>query len=136
MTEARPHLIALVCCVMVILGLLHYAALTFFFYWQIWWFDIVMHFLGGLAVGLLTCWAAIVLHEVLGITISKKALLLSVMLGIVLVAGSWEIFEYYYKLYSTFAYKADTSLDVIMGIVGAAGGYVYGARLMFPRVLN
>ena len=37
----------------VVMALLHQAALTFFLYWTTDWFDILMHFLGGLEMGLI-----------------------------------------------------------------------------------
>ena len=40
----------------VLIAILNKAALSFFLYWKFWWFDIMMHFLGGLWIGGIVLW--------------------------------------------------------------------------------
>lgn len=58
----------------------------FYWYSSIWYFDIVMHFLGGFAVGLLALYLTRT-EEI------SKPVVLRVMLAVVLVGLGWEIFE-------------------------------------------
>ena len=136
MTGVRHRLLILVSTIMAAIGLLHFVALTFYFYWQLWWFDIFMHFLGGIAVGLMASWAFVAFHERGRIPLNRLSLFIVIVVGLFLVAGLWELFEYRFDLYDTLRYRADTSLDVAMGLLGAILSYVYAARLTFSQRLD
>jgi VanZ family protein len=103
----------------------HALALKLYLYWSLWWFDIVMHFLGGLTVSLF-------LHLLYTRRKSKdKASFTTIILlslaAAFLVGLFWEVVEFKSDLTFTtgITYGEDTLLDVIMDLVGAFVGGVY-----------
>ncbi len=69
--------------------LLHSLATKFYWYSAIWWFDMPMHFLGGLWLGLCFIW---ILEKK---TLSIKSIL-HIILSVLLVGILWELFELYF----------------------------------------
>ncbi len=105
----------------ILLGVLHFIAETFYLYWTLWWFDNVAHFLGGLALGYVS------LYIFCGSGIFKgKISLAQTMLAsfvLVMILGSiWEIFEYANGITeSTEKY----SLDIIHDLLSDALGVIF-----------
>lgn len=93
------------------LAFLQYWALADFLYWKYPWFDTMMHFIGGLAIG--TFAAAF-----LGIRRSRVFLL-----GMVAVAVGWELFELVIHAEREANFVFDTSLDLLMDTVGMTIAY-------------
>lgn len=95
---------------------LHETGLLLSLYWQCWWFDLVVHFLGGLAIGFFA-------HYFL----QKKYHAVYAALA---VALCWELFEVGIVQIPVAgaSYFIDTILDVIIGMVG-----VFGARYVVHR---
>ncbi len=109
-----------------LIALLHFLANMFFLYWAWWWFDIFMHFLGGLFVGLSILW--LVAYEVpIGIRPFIPQFL-TVVLGVFFVGLVWELFEYLTGLHTALNYTRDTVFDLAMDIVGALSAYVLFSR--------
>lgn len=107
-----------------LLSVLHFLALKLHLYWQLAWFDIPMHFFGGAIVAL----GVFTLRDLR--FISSTYLTPKHVVGFVLfVAVVWELFEFYAGLYQASNYYADTSLDVVMGLLGGLVGYFIGKRL-------
>lgn len=109
---------ALLTCI----ALLHYVALDRAYYWTIPWYDIMMHFLGGLWVALFSLW----------VCASGRVLFLpqrvswGKVLVVVLVVGLfWEFYELLFGLTFTSdpEYWGDSVLDMVMdtagGLIGA-----------------
>ena len=88
--------------------ILHAVGFNFSLYWVYWWYDIVVHFLAGISIGLL-----------FSFLLKKKyrpALYLFVFLSII----AWEIFEIGIGINTAgMQYLADTVIDVIVGFFGA-----------------
>lgn len=84
-------------------------------YIQYWWYDIFMHILGGLAIGLL--WISIA--TLFDITIKRKWL---IVLFTLIVGLAWEYFEIHFNLtgypVGTKLYYEDTALDILDDIIG------------------
>lgn len=103
-------------------------AQTHFLYWRLWWFDIMMHFLGGVAVGGLTVWLALRVRPL----ISPKALALLTLASILVIGVGWEVFEYATGMFDGVDnIVGDTVLDIIMDIIGAFT--MYACALAFRR---
>ena len=109
-----------------IIALLHVLAINFFLYWDIFWFDMFMHFLGGAWVALLGFWLLAFFNRVEEFTI-KNVIWVSIFftLGIGIL---WEVFEAGAGV--SFIGQdmwgdaiSDLLLDVVGGLV--AGFYVY-----------
>ncbi len=108
-----------------VLSVLHYIALSLFLYWQVWWFDIPMHFLGGITVAL-GLYTLVELRLAPSRITSSLVVVLTLALGI---AVSWEVFQYVITDILKPNYVTDTVGDVALGLLGASVGYVLGRRL-------
>lgn len=95
----------------------HAVAVDGFFYWRFAWFDILMHFWGGLliALGLTTLSTFRRLNFE-----STYKLVFFVGLAIVI---AWEVFEWILGVTSPQTYIVDTSIDIFLGLAGALLGH-------------
>lgn len=102
------------------LALMHNLAITFYFYWQYPWFDILMHFWGGVVVAL-----GVGMLPSFGVRyISRPPSLFQIGVAILLVGLSWELFEYSVGIWANEpGFVSDTVLDLVMDTLGAAVGY-------------
>ncbi len=100
-----------------LLGVLQTLALEYYLYWTVWWFDILMHFLGGFWIGLIVLWFY---KAFLGERARSDHGYLVSLLGVILVGVAWEVMELLGGLTGgEEGYAFDTILDLIMDIVGA-----------------
>lgn len=100
--------------VLITIAVLHHMALFKFYYWNYGWFDVLMHFLGGLWVALFFLWFVGWFN--LPIKISVKTL----VVFLVVIAFLWEAWELFYGLTNSAkeGYVVDTSVDILMGLLG------------------
>tara|TARA_B100002051_G_C16744333_1_gene646483 strand:- start:7255 stop:7626 length:372 start_codon:yes stop_codon:yes gene_type:complete len=90
----------------------HYVAVQSSLYWVFKWFDIVMHFWGG---GLI----ALGVHTLCSFSrINCRANLTNVLITLLAVTTTWEIFEWFVGLYDPATYFVDTAKDVMVGFAG------------------
>ncbi|MDO8569851.1 MAG: hypothetical protein Q7R89_03740 [bacterium] len=109
---------------MIVFAVLDYVAQVFSLYWTLWWFDIMMHLLGGFSGGLVVLWF-------FGPFSIYRSLFLTI--GCLLVIGiAWEIFEYTHDLPQPINYGLDTVYDLINDTAGAVLSYFY-VRLQTPK---
>lgn len=105
---------------------LHYLANEFYLYWAWWWFDILMHFLGGALVAGSVLWLTrfevpiSIRHTIPRFTVAFLAVL---TIGIL-----WEVLEWVTGAYSALNYTLDTVLDIAMDIVGMLAAYLLFVR--------
>lgn len=98
--------------------LLNELAQVHFYYWTFWWYDIMMHFLGGFLVSGIALWAFIRFTPPSSLQI-KNALYVSVATALVVGIG-WEFFEYFAGMYVAQVHiVTDTAGDLIMDTIGA-----------------
>src|SRR3989338_4819915 len=76
------------------IAILHISATIFHFYWSIWWFDLPVHFLGGVWMSLASLWLLffsgyVHLRAKKPLDFIMTALLITLSFGIL-----WELFEY------------------------------------------
>lgn len=105
----RMHLFFSALCLAAVFQFLHYAAMVYKLYWVFWWFDILMHFIGGLVIG------------VFALLLLKKAQELYIIPIALLVVITWEWFEVYIvkiPIWNPTNYAIDTVTDIIWGSVG------------------
>lgn len=104
---------------MIIIAVLDFVALEKFLFWEYWWFDIVLHFLGGAAVAAAFLW--FVLNEFPSELRSRYSGILPT-LGVVFTVGVlWEVFEVYFGLQADSTVEVwmfDTGLDLVMDLIG------------------
>lgn len=102
----------------VLLVTLHTVAIKHTLYWSYPWFDLLVHFTGGVALASLVLLFLINNKPVL---VEKDSKVYGItIIATLLLATAWEIFEY--KAGITFAsnnYAADTFFDIIMTFIGS-----------------
>ncbi|PJE74440.1 MAG: hypothetical protein COV01_00165 [Candidatus Taylorbacteria bacterium CG10_big_fil_rev_8_21_14_0_10_41_48] len=101
----------------IIIALLHYLALDRAYYWTISWYDIMMHFLGGVWVALFALW----IFSSRKISFLPTHISFLQIVSLVICVGIvWELYEIMFGL--TFVsdpeYWGDTILDLVMDTIG------------------
>jgi len=96
---------------------LHYLALDRAYYWTISWYDIMMHFLGGVWVALFALW----IFSSRKISFLPTHISFLQIVSLVICVGIvWELYEIMFGL--TFVsdpeYWGDTILDLVMDTIG------------------
>ncbi len=107
------------------------AAMKFYWYYAIWWLDMPMHFFGGLWLGLASLWFFSSPNS--NFTLSTT-LMLKVMLGVLLVGVSWELFEVLVNNFST--QNAFDSFDVASDICFDLAGGFFATFYILRRTKN
>ena len=100
--------------------ILNYLASKFYLYSAIWYFDMIMHFLGGFWLGLVSLWFS--LPKKLSFSFIFKSLLFVFIVGV-----AWEVFEiifYNFLAQSSFDIL-DTISDVCFDLAGGAFALLY-----------
>jgi hypothetical protein len=90
----------------------HWFASMTSLYWYYWWFDIIMHFSGGVLIAL----GIRAFCDFSFIRLRPTFTLLVIVL--ILATSSWELFEWYNGLWFDQGYIFDTIKDIIMGFSG------------------
>ena len=101
----------------------HNFAVVTSLYWYYSWFDIIMHFWGGILV-VLGVYAICSLKH-----IPLKPTTLIIFGTLVTIMVSWELFERAAGLYDPITYVFDVGKDLIVGLVGGLVGYLLAIRL-------
>ena len=95
---------------------MNWVATIFFWYYTIWWFDIPMHFLGGVFLGLV--FGYVLLRH--GIKNFSQKTFFYGILAIFIVGILWEIFEFNIDTFITFRDQniIDTLSDICFDLAG------------------
>lgn len=113
----NPKLLYIGFGLVVLLWALNLIALNFYLYWTVGWYDIMMHFLGGMTIGVLVIWF---------LKLEEKSLksFLIVFTYVMIIGSTYEIFEYINDLtFSTQKYPIDTVVDLTMDALGVVSAY-------------
>lgn len=109
-------------------GALHLVATIYHLYWSIYEFDSIVHFFAGAALAIFFLWFYFFSEYFDPKKRSLKKFLIITFFGSMFVALSWEIYEIVFK--QTFVqkndYAYDTTMDIIMDILGILAGCFYG----------
>jgi fatty-acid desaturase len=109
-------------------AVIHVVATVGSLYWYYWWFDIMMHFWGGLLIGL-------GVHALCRLNSVKLRPTFSLVFIVVAVAAiSWELFEWFTGLYNPNSYVMDTLLDVALGFGGGLLAHFILSHLYNKRI--
>lgn len=95
-----------------LIAFVHNWAVSNYVYWHYVWFDVPVHYLGGLTIGVFAVTLLKTRHSLL-----FAALVAGVIIG-------WEVFEFALGIPRKSNYWFDTSLDVLMGTCGAVLAYI------------
>lgn len=100
-------------------------ALSLSLYWTVIWFDIMMHFLGGALIALITLFF-IYDPKFFNFSDKKPVVIFFTAISITLIIGmGWELWELYMKFADVYADRLDTGLDLIMDTLGAISVCIY-----------
>lgn len=118
----------------IILGALHHIASAFYLYWEIPWFDMLMHFIGGASVALFFIWS-LYGSDIFGSRQikSRASVVLAALVFVLIVSGAWEIFEYKFDIANPAweSYPLDTFTDTVSALLGSIVGGVLGTLRKF-----
>jgi len=118
----------------IVLWIIHFLAMSFYFYWTVWWLDNVAHFLAGLAGGFIVIWfffdSSLFCKRYPTIFES----ILSAFTCVLIVGVMWEIFEYVNDLTQSIeSYVLDTVHDLIADLSGAIFAGIIGTKEIFRK---
>jgi len=117
---SRPKIALRLAFLICLVALVNFWAGKFFWYDAIWWFDMPMHFLGGVVISFLL---AYLFYSFL---IKKEATqsVIFLIFGVIVVGIGWEVFEYIFKnvIAGQFFNTLDTISDVCFDLAGGAAG--------------
>lgn len=101
-------------------------------FWNVRWFDNLMHFLGGLTIGMFGLWVWY-LSGIFGrATPSKREAFVTALIFSMLAGIGWEFFELAHGIANPIgSYALDTFNDMTADLVGAVVAGVWGARRHF-----
>ena len=90
-------------------------AMKFHWYFTIWWFDMPMHFLGGIFIGLLA------------LAFSPRRPVLTAFLSVLMIGVLWELFEFSLDTFITYNPHnfLDTFSDLVFDLVGGLTASLY-----------
>jgi hypothetical protein len=103
-------------------------AMKFYWYQAIWWFDMPMHFLGGVVIVFLLAYffrSYLSMKEV-------PQIINFLLLGVVIIGVGWEVFEYIF--YNIIAGKIFIISDSLSDIFFATAGAITGIFLVKNKI--
>ena len=125
----KPSLLYTGFATLLALGFLYKIAAAF---WNVRWFDSLMHFLGGLSIGLISLWVWFV-SGLFGREVpSRKQVFVAALVFAMLAGVWWEVFEFVNGIAHPIGnYPLDTFNDVLADFVGGVVAGLWGARRNF-----
>lgn len=107
---------------LLLIAVLHLSALALSLYWLYPWFDVLLHFLGGVWVFLALVWLAERFR------VPYRVFL--VFLGVLFVGVGWEVFELLAGIPREANFVLDTSIDLLMDSLGGITGVLLTRYLL------
>ncbi len=114
---------------MLLIGL-HSTGSYYSLYWRFFWFDIVVHIVSGLWVGLIFLWLASVCGQINSMREYKVKSLLVALISAVLIGVVWELLENITQITFVKAsgYGFNTALDILNDGLGGILACIYFLR--------
>lgn len=106
-------------------ALIHKLGLALALYWHFWWFDMPMHFFGGVIVAL----GLYVLVDFRFPGVDRLLRPIQFLLAVFTVTVAWELFELWAGIPIESDYLLDTGIDLTLGLLGGSFGYILGRAL-------
>ncbi len=131
--SSRDQLLRTIALLVLVIALLHIGATIFYLYWMLWWYDLILHFLGGVFIALLVLWL-VSFSGYLGASssLSLRQLFLISLVGTLGVGIGWEIFERLLgHTWSVEGYWLDTGIDLFLDVSGGVVGWFYFVKKYF-----
>ena len=127
----RKKLLARIVILMILLFIFDRLASKFYWYFTVWWFDMPMHFFGGIWVGLFFLYA----YKVKNISLRS---VIEVTLSVLVMGILWEIFEFYvFNGIGRYPFDLlDTFSDIFFDLAGGLTAVWYVSRRIMPVTEN
>jgi len=114
--------------ILVVIGILHNIGGIVFNAYDVWWWDILLHFLGGVWLALSGFWFFYYSRFVKGFLRTAGRFFFATLVPVLIIGLAWEVFEYMFGL--TFVlpgerWGVDTIGDVFVDIAGGMAVYLY-----------
>lgn len=113
------------------IGVLDFMANRLYFYWTIWWFDMMMHFLAGVCVAMI---AVLLWNKFIKELYWKRNKIIFVgFIGVLFVGVLWEVYEVYFNLSipeEGWVFWRDTMSDLVIDIFGGFLGSIYSYKIL------
>lgn len=122
------HLFFIQALLIALIGAVHITALNLYLYWLFPWLDVFMHFGGALWVALAAMWFLSSVHQ--------KIPFMRVLLIIIAVSVGWELFEVWGGIPREANFAFDTSLDLLMDVLGGITGYLWGKHMLSREITS
>lgn len=121
----RTKLLALLAYSIVFLAVVNFIAIRGDMYYLFWYFDMPMHFLGGLSAMYLICYVFYT-----KVQLYTKLPIFYLLLGVLVIGLGWEVFEYIFlNLYAGQPFSFSDSLsDIFFDLAGGSLGILYISR--------
>jgi hypothetical protein len=103
------------------LRLIHLKAMHEKLYFFYPYFDVPVHFLGGIAAALLFLFIYLIITKARSGEWNEREVALTIIFGTLAIGIGWEIFEYLAGLTTELNYARDTLLDLTMDLMGSLG---------------
>lgn len=108
-----------------IMATLHVLAIELYLYWKHLWLDIPMHMLGGSVIAL----GMFAAHDLLRSFPKRLLYPIPVLLVVLMGSLAWEVFEIYAGVPIEANFAGDTTIDLVMDMLGGIVGYIVGYSL-------
>ena len=107
-----------------LIAILYPLAFAYLLFWNFWWYDLLLHFLGGAFVVFFARWSLFAAPQ--SVKILARLQPLFFFLAMTLIVGVlWEFFEYAADLtYAVRGYWFDTYTDLLMDTFGGLSAYL------------
>ncbi len=121
---------------LVVVGALDLIANFFYLYWTSNWFDKGVHFLAGVVVAMASSVLLFIYYK--KVVPSFSVLMKVAIISTVFVGFLWEVYELYFEIeyFTENDYFLDTSLDMIMDLLGAIVGGFYSHRTLAKEYIK
>ena len=126
----RKKLFKILAYLIVCIFLVNYVAVKLYWYNSIWYFDMIMHFLGGFFLGLSLIW--LLSYKNLSIELSFN-LIFKIILGVLLVGVLWEVYEILVN--NAIAQNPFNTLDTLSDIFFDLSGGVFAILYYFKKTM-
>lgn len=126
----------------VLIFLVNFVATKLYWYNSIWYFDMIMHFLGGFWLGLVTIWFLAGTRESFRLSLEPKALsgklIFKIIFSVLLIGLFWEIFEIVVNnIFAQIPFSIlDTLSDIFFDLTGGACSIFYFFFYFFKKIIS
>lgn len=120
--------------VMIVVVALHWIASFEGFYWTVAWYDVMMHFLGGLWTFLFGLW---IFNTQYALRIARLVTIRNLLIFVFVVGFLWEVHEILlgFASFSHPDYWIDTPQDIVLDMLGAAfGAFIYRKQIAQKKI--